>query len=206
VTTQISSKSIPTSKRRTPWAHYLNRSKKTHSSQGNQSQVHHDPSTQARLEFLGYRQELHRTWDFWSLFSLAFCNVTILAGAFGSVSLSYAFSGPIMYTVGMSVTATAMVCLNAAFGEMASAFPISGAMFSCKRRLDLAFQSANCLIRRSLHFHDSLGTFKLARAHPHLRDWARIISWVVGFLLTTVHVILQYDIGYEFSKCGESSI
>ncbi|KAA1085403.1 hypothetical protein PGT21_005976 [Puccinia graminis f. sp. tritici] len=174
MTTQVSSTSIPTSKWRTPWAHYLNRSKKNHSSQGSQSQVHHDPSTQARLEFLGYRQELHRTWDFWSLSSLAFCNVTVLQGAFGSVSLSYAFSGPIMYTVGMLVTATLMVCLNAVFGEMASAFPISGAMFSW--------------------------TFKLARSHPHLRDWARIISWVVGFLLSTVHLMLQFDIGYQFTR------
>ncbi|KAA1097673.1 hypothetical protein PGT21_016641 [Puccinia graminis f. sp. tritici] len=174
-TTQVSSPSIVSSNWRAPWTRYLSRStKKSESSQGNQTRVHPDPNSQASLEYLGYRQELHRTWDFWSLFALAFCNATILQGAFGSVSMSYAVAEPIMFTLGMLITTTLMTCVNAAFAEMASAFPIAGAMFSW--------------------------TFKLARANPRLRDWARIISWVVGFLLTTSHVVLQFQIGMEFTR------
>ncbi|KAA1095401.1 hypothetical protein PGTUg99_029591 [Puccinia graminis f. sp. tritici] len=180
LTNQVSFTSTPSSNSRAPWARYLNRSKEAETSQGNRSQVHIDSNIQSRLEFLGYRQELHRNWDFWSLFAMSFCNVPVLQSAFGSVSVSSLLSGPIMFTVGMLITTVLIACLNAAFGEMASAFPIAGAMFSW--------------------------TFKLARANPVLRDWARIISWVVGFLLTTSHVILQFQIGVEFTRVFTTGI
>ena len=173
-TTQASSISLPSSKWRAPWADYVGRSNRSVKSKGSQSQAPIDPSTQTRLEFLGYRQELRRTWDFWSLFSLSYCNVSVLSGAFGSVTVAHLLSGPIMLTVGMFTTATLLACLHGAFAEMASAFPVAGAMFSW--------------------------TFKLARANPHLRDWARMISWVVGFLLFTSHLVLQLQLAIDFTK------
>ncbi|KAI7941105.1 hypothetical protein MJO28_013390, partial [Puccinia striiformis f. sp. tritici] len=167
---QVSSASVPSSKWRAPWA----RSAKSVTSQGNQPQADDNTNTQEKLELLGYRQELHRTWDFWSLFSLAFCNATVLQGAFGAVSVSYALGGPIFLTVGLSITTSLWSCLNAAFAEMLSAYPMSGAMFSW--------------------------TYKLARANPRLRDWARILSWVVGFLLFVSHLVVQLQIGLEFAR------
>ncbi|KAH9453279.1 hypothetical protein Pst134EA_024162 [Puccinia striiformis f. sp. tritici] len=167
---QVSSASVPSSKWRAPWA----RSAKSVTSQGNQPQADDNTNTQEKLELLGYSQELHRTWDFWSLFSLAFCNATVLQGAFGAVSVSYALGGPIFLTVGLSITTSLWSCLNAAFAEMLSAYPMSGAMFSW--------------------------TYKLARANPRLRDWARILSWVVGFLLFVSHLVVQLQIGLEFAR------
>ncbi|KAH9444588.1 hypothetical protein H4Q26_006152 [Puccinia striiformis f. sp. tritici PST-130] len=167
---QVSSASVPSSKWRAPWA----RSAKSVTPQGNQPQADDNTNTQEKLELLGYRQELHRTWDFWSLFSLAFCNATVLQGAFGAVSVSYALGGPIFLTVGLSITTSLWSCLNAAFAEMLSAYPMSGAMFSW--------------------------TYKLARANPRLRDWARILSWVVGFLLFVSHLVVQLQIGLEFAR------
>lgn len=52
----------------------------------------------------------------------------------------------------------------------------------------------------STRFDESPGTFKLARANPQIRDWARLISWVVGFLLFVTHLILQLHIGLDFGK------
>lgn len=44
------------------------------------------------------------------------------------------------------------------------------------------------------------GTFKLARASPFLRNWARQLSWTVGFLLFLSHLFLQLEIGFEFAR------
>ncbi|OAV93254.1 hypothetical protein PTTG_08541 [Puccinia triticina 1-1 BBBD Race 1] len=173
-TTQVSSISVPSSKWRAPWAGYVGRSKISVKTKRNQSQVPIDPSTQTRLEFLGYRQELHRSWDFWSLFSFSYCNASVLQGAIGAVAASYSLSGPILITVGMLICVMLLACLNMALGEMSSAFPVAGAMFSW--------------------------TFKLARANPHLRDWARIMSWVVGFLLFMSHLIMQLQTGLQFTS------
>ncbi|PLW22515.1 hypothetical protein PCANC_18609 [Puccinia coronata f. sp. avenae] len=178
-TPEASSASVPSGPWRAPWTRHFNRLKKVdRSQQGSKSEMGPDSTTQARLELLGYRQELYRTWDFWSLFSLSFCNVAILPGAFGSVSASYMLSGPIMLTVGMSITAIFIALLSASFGEMASAYPVAGAMFTW--------------------------TFKLARANPHLREWARFISWVVGFLLFLSHLSVQLIIGIEFAQTFET--
>ncbi|PLW29465.1 hypothetical protein PCANC_15060 [Puccinia coronata f. sp. avenae] len=136
--------------------------------------------TQEQLAILGYRQELHRSWDFSSLFALSFCNVSILNGSFTSLLLAYQLRGPVLMTVGTLATSCFLIGVNAIFAEMASAFPVAGAMF--------------------------IWTFKLARSIPWLRSWARLISWIIGFFLLTAHLMLQLEIGTEFTKILTTAI
>ncbi|WAR60051.1 hypothetical protein PtB15_11B693 [Puccinia triticina] len=123
--------------------------------------------TQEQLAIVGYRQELHRSWDFWSLFAMSFCNVSVMLGSFEALQLSYQYWGPILMTVGSLATSCLMVGLNTVFAEMASAYPVAGAMFTW--------------------------TFKLARTISWLRDWARPLSWVIGFFLFASHLMVQIE-------------
>lgn len=126
-----------------------------------------------RLAFLGYKQELHRNWDFWSLLSMSFCNVSIMPSSVTCLAVAHEFYGPITLTLGAPVAWFFLVCMSACLAEMASAYPVAGAMFTW--------------------------TFKLLRANPHLRDWARLISWVTGFCLFVAYALLQVHIASEFS-------
>ncbi|MBW0481071.1 hypothetical protein O181_020786 [Austropuccinia psidii MF-1] len=130
-----------------------------------------DPATQ--LALLGYEQEFLRKWDFWSLFWLAFCNISVLQGSFWALSLVLRTIGPILLVVGHAISGVFVLGLSFLWAEMASAFPVAGSIFTW--------------------------VFKFARSNPYLRDWARLLSWIIGFSLFCAHVMLQLRMGYEFN-------
>ncbi|KAI7951148.1 hypothetical protein MJO29_009822 [Puccinia striiformis f. sp. tritici] len=170
-------------------------------------QAHVSSETQEQLAILGYRQELHRSWDFWSLFALSFCNVSIMTGSFTSLLMSYQLWGPILMTVGVLFTSLFMIGVNAVFAEMASAFPVAGAMFICKDFIPSVHIGNHRVLLRSMFSQFLLpGTFKLARTIPWLRDWARLLSWVIGFFLLASHLMLQLEIGTEFTRILATAI
>ncbi|EGF99036.1 uncharacterized protein MELLADRAFT_113068 [Melampsora larici-populina 98AG31] len=128
--------------------------------------------TEAQLAFLGYKQELYRDWDFWSSFSLSSINIGLLPGAFWGLTGAISWGGPAVMIYGLILSGIFMCCLNAVLAEMASAYPVTGAMFTW--------------------------TFKLARAHPKLRDWAQLLSWQVAVFLTVSHVLTQVQLAAQF--------
>ncbi|KAH9822702.1 amino acid permease-domain-containing protein [Melampsora americana] len=128
--------------------------------------------TEAQLAFLGYKQELYRDWDFWSSFSLSCVNVGLGPGAFWGLTRAISAGGPAAMIYGLILSGILMSCVNAVLAEMASAYPVTGAMFTW--------------------------TFKLARAHPKLRDWAQLLSWQVAVFLTASHVFTQVQLAAQF--------
>lgn len=58
-----------------------------------------------------------------------------------------------------------MLALAAVLGEMASTWPVAGAMFTW--------------------------TFRICRTSRRLDPWARFLSWIVGSFLLVSHVLLQ---------------
>ncbi|EFP82135.2 hypothetical protein PGT21_019148 [Puccinia graminis f. sp. tritici] len=124
-----------------------------------------DTDTQAQLAWLGYHQELRRDWDFWSSLSLSTLNIGTIPGAFLGLLTAMEWGGPCVIFWGYIIGMIIVLCLSAVVAEIASAYPVAGAMLTW--------------------------TFKLARANPKLRDWARFISWLVGTLLFVAHVVVQ---------------
>lgn len=129
------------------------------------NRVPSDSDTQAQLAWLGYHQELRRDWDFWSSLSLSTLNIGTIPGAFLGILTAMEWGGPCVIFWGYLLGMIIVLCLSAVVAEIASAYPVAGAMLTW--------------------------TFKLARANPKLRDWARFMSWLVGTLLFVAHVVIQ---------------
>lgn len=73
--------------------------------------------------------------------------------------------GGSMYAIAWPLSGLFMISLAAVLGEMASTWPVAGAMFTW--------------------------VFRLCRSKKRLNPWARYASWVVGSLLLCSHVLLQ---------------
>ncbi|KAG0139273.1 hypothetical protein CROQUDRAFT_666734 [Cronartium quercuum f. sp. fusiforme G11] len=127
---------------------------------------------EAQLAWLGYKQELYRDWDFWTSFSLSFANIATVPGSFWAMYVGLPLGGPIVLVWGYLMMSLFMFVLNAVLAEMSSAYPVAGGMFSW--------------------------TFKLARANTRFRDWARLLSWIVGCFLMICHVLVQIQISEQF--------
>ncbi|MBW0463763.1 hypothetical protein O181_003478 [Austropuccinia psidii MF-1] len=133
-----------------------------------------DSETQLQLAWLGYHQELRRDWDFWSSLALSTLNIGTVPGAFLGVILSLQWGGPVVLIWGYLLGMFILLCLSAVVAEISSAYPVAGAMLTW--------------------------SFKLARANPRLKEWARYISWLVGTLLFMAHVLIQVALTSQFTS------
>lgn len=87
--------------------------------------------TEVQLAWLGYKQELFRDWDFWASFSLSCANIGVFPGSFWALYAALGTGGPIIMIWGYAISMVFMCCLNAVLAEMSSAYPVTGAMFTC---------------------------------------------------------------------------
>ncbi|KAI9630502.1 hypothetical protein KEM48_013998 [Puccinia striiformis f. sp. tritici PST-130] len=85
--------------------------------------------------------------------------------------------GPILMTVGVLFTSLFMI-VSMRFRRMAS-----------------APSSELCLF-----------DFQAGENNSWLRDWARLLSWVIGFFLLASHLMLQLEIGTEFTRILATAI
>ncbi|CEQ39368.1 SPOSA6832_00890 [Sporobolomyces salmonicolor] len=126
-----------------------------------------------RLAALGFEEELHRDYDFWASFGVSLCNIGGLPGTVLGVLTALETGGGSMYAIFWPVSGLFMCCLAAVLGEMASTWPVAGAMFTW--------------------------VFRLCRSKKSLDPWARYASWVTGSLLLCSHVLLQIVITWQFA-------
>ncbi|KAI8443752.1 amino acid permease-domain-containing protein [Phakopsora pachyrhizi] len=136
--------------------------------------------SQAQLAWLGYQQELYRDWNFWSSLSLSTLNIGTVPGAFFGLMTSITWGGSCVQFWGYMLGMFVMLCLSGVIAEIASAFPIAGAMMTW--------------------------TFKLARSNPRLRDWARFLSWTIGAMLFFAHVVIQVALTSQCTSIVMSTI
>ncbi|CAH7688784.1 amino acid permease-domain-containing protein [Phakopsora pachyrhizi] len=137
------------------------------------SEPKYTPDPQLQLAWLGYEQELSRSWDFLSSLSLGYCNTGLMVQGIVGISSLLDTGGTAVLIWGSLLSSTFVTISMAVIGEMASAYPVAGAMYTW--------------------------TFKLARASSRLRNYARYISWLVGFLLIVVHLVTSVQISRYFS-------
>src|SRR3954467_1006997 len=81
-----------------------------------------------RLESLGYRQELSRVLGFFDNFSVAFTYLSPMVGIFSLFVLGVGTAGP-AYIWLMPVVVIGMLFVALVFGELASHYPVAGALY-----------------------------------------------------------------------------
>ncbi|GJN93235.1 hypothetical protein Rhopal_006282-T1 [Rhodotorula paludigena] len=128
---------------------------------------------QKRLAALGFEEELSRDYDFWASWGIALCNIGGLPGTVLGVLTALEKGGGSMYAIAWPISGLFMLCLAAVLGEMASTWPVAGAMFTW--------------------------VFRLCRSRKWLDPWARYASWVVGSLLLCSHILLQIIVTWQFA-------
>lgn len=87
----------------------------------------------AVLEQLGYRQELKRVLGLFDNFSVAFSYLSPMVGIYSLFAIGGGAGGP-RYLWLMPIVVGFMVLVSLVFGELGSAFPISGALYQYGRR------------------------------------------------------------------------
>lgn len=78
-----------------------------------------------------------------------------------------------MYAIAWPISGIFMCMLVAVIGEMASTYPVAGAMFTY--------------------------SFRLCRSTRLLNSSARYISWLVGSFLLCAHILVQILLAYQLS-------
>lgn len=82
----------------------------------------------ARLAALGYKQELSRVLSFFDNFSVAFSYLSPMVGVYSLYTLGLGTGGP-RYLWTMPVVVGLMLLVALVFGELASEYPLSGALY-----------------------------------------------------------------------------
>ncbi|KAL1409532.1 hypothetical protein Q8F55_003516 [Vanrija albida] len=93
-----------------------------------------DRDTQ-RLQQLGYDAVLGRDYTFWSSLAISWLNIGCLQGTIFAVPGAYRYGGPTMMLVAWPISAVLGVCLVFTLSELASAYPVAGAMASWSWKL-----------------------------------------------------------------------
>ena len=82
----------------------------------------------ARMVALGYREELKRVLSFFDNFSVAFSYLSPMVGIYSLYTLGLGTGGPrYIWTIPIVVACMTLVAL--VFGELASEYPLSGALY-----------------------------------------------------------------------------
>jgi amino acid transporter len=82
----------------------------------------------ARLESLGYRPQLNRVLGLFANFSVAFTYLSPVVGIYSLFAVGLGYAGPgYMWTTLVPVAGMLLVAL--VFGELASHYPIAGALY-----------------------------------------------------------------------------
>ncbi|GAA6056973.1 hypothetical protein JCM3770_001993 [Rhodotorula araucariae] len=126
-----------------------------------------------RLAELGFDEELARDYDFFASFGISLCNIGGLPGTVLGVLTALSAGGGSMYAIAWPLSGLFMMALAAVLGEMASTWPVAGAMFTW--------------------------VFRLCRSSKSLNPWARYASWIVGSLLLCSHILLQIVCTWQFA-------
>ena len=82
-----------------------------------------------RLNELGYKQELNRTWSSFSNFAISFSIISILAGCFTTFAQAWNNGGPVAISIGWPLISLFILVIGFCMSELASAYPTSGGIY-----------------------------------------------------------------------------
>ncbi|ORY27495.1 amino acid permease-domain-containing protein [Naematelia encephala] len=102
----------------------------TSTSHGSRNTKGQDEVDAQRLQQLGYDAVLGRDLTFWSSLAISSLNIGALQGTVYAVSGTYKYGGPMMILVAWPISGFCSLFLTLSMSELASAYPVSGAMAS----------------------------------------------------------------------------
>ncbi|KAJ1255891.1 hypothetical protein BS78_K140800 [Paspalum vaginatum] len=94
-----------------------------------------DDPDQARLQQLGYKQELKRGLSLLSNFAFSFSMISVLAGVATTYNTGLRYGGPASMTLGWLVVAAFNGCVALSMAEICSAYPTSGGLYYWSAKL-----------------------------------------------------------------------
>nr|CAB3504970.1 unnamed protein product [Digitaria exilis] len=94
-----------------------------------------DDPDRARLQQLGYKQELKRGLSLLSNFAFSFSIISVLAGVTTTYNTGLRYGGPASMTLGWLVVATFNGCVALSMAEICSAYPTSGGLYYWSAKL-----------------------------------------------------------------------
>ncbi|KAL6613817.1 hypothetical protein ACP70R_036087 [Stipagrostis hirtigluma subsp. patula] len=89
----------------------------------------------ARLQQLGYKQELKRGLSVVSNFAFSFAIISVLTGVTTTYNTGLRYGGPVSMTVGWLVVAAFNGCVALSMAEICSAYPTSGGLYYWSAKL-----------------------------------------------------------------------
>ncbi|XP_008674552.1 amino-acid permease BAT1 homolog [Zea mays] len=94
-----------------------------------------DDRDQARLQQLGYKQELKRGLSVVSNFAFSFSMISVLAGVTTTYNTGLRYGGPASMTLGWLVVALFNGCVALSMAEICSAYPTTGGLYYWSAKL-----------------------------------------------------------------------
>lgn len=94
-----------------------------------------DDRDRARLQQLGYRQELKRGLSVVSNFAFSFSLISVLTGVTTTYNTGLRYGGPASMTLGWLVVAAFNCCVALSMAEICSAYPTSGGLYYWSAKL-----------------------------------------------------------------------
>ncbi|KAK8564002.1 hypothetical protein V6N13_005781 [Hibiscus sabdariffa] len=88
-----------------------------------------DVSDDARLNQLGYKQELSRSLSAIANFSVTFSIISVLTGLTTLYGTGLAFGGPVTMVYGWPIVGVFTMTVGLAMAEICSAYPTSGGLY-----------------------------------------------------------------------------
>ncbi|KAJ7852785.1 amino acid permease-domain-containing protein [Mycena olivaceomarginata] len=97
-------------------------------SRDHQSNIAHNQD-ELQLQKLGYKQQLHRSWDLVESFAASFCALNFIGGVRSAFFLGLLAGGPAALWSSYIVTIVFMLITAAVLAEICSALPLSGSIY-----------------------------------------------------------------------------
>lgn len=93
-----------------------------------------DQNSEARLQRLGYKQELERTLNLFASFGIAFCYISPVVGVYTLFGYGLSTAGP-AFVWSIPLVAAGQFTVAFVFAEIGSAYPLAGALYHWGRYL-----------------------------------------------------------------------
>ncbi len=92
-----------------------------------------DTSAEARVEKLGYHQQLRREFGFFHAFAISFADTSLIVAFYGVFGLALAAAGPTMFW-GLLVVLVGQFLVSLVLGEVSSTWPLEGGIYQWTRQ------------------------------------------------------------------------
>ncbi|EIE25063.1 amino acid transporter [Coccomyxa subellipsoidea C-169] len=152
-------------------------------------------SGQARLEALGYKQELRRTWGTMASFSCSFALMSCIMCITGGLNTAYMNGGPVSAVYGWILVSIANLLVGLSLAEIASSYPIAGGPYFWVLEMTLN-DPKYTMLAWVTGWLNVVGQFACTSGSGYLTAKHMAVMWQMGngHVLTPFEMFLSYAI------------